>query len=181
MDRVTGYDQLCQLIENCIDTVTYQNIAECRRLLMVALNEEARLKKCVDKLRKANGDIQILFIAQPAMEPVLKEWYGEKYPIIGWKGKYTLDIIPLLKEKTEMSLLDGFLYFTEQPINTRDKNFTQIVETMQTDVDIRIFSNTIGEDLYEYHHLALYNQAMKVYEDINQLLELAMEVGGVLR
>ena len=175
MKNICSYDELCQMIKQCITTITYQKISECSSLLIVAINEEARMKKCMDKLFANNPEIKPIFIAQPSMKTVLREWYGDQYQIIGWKGKYTLELVKLLQEKTELSLLGGFLYFTEQPINMRDENFTSIAEELQNIADIHVFSNTIGEDMYEYHNLALYNQAIKVYEEINRLIDVVPE------
>lgn len=170
MHNIYEYDILCKTIESCVIKTTYEKISDCECLIIVALNEEIRLKKCVDNLLKNKPGINIVFISQPAMEMVLKEWYGE-YPVIGWKGKYTLDIIPDLEKNVDLSLVKGFLYFTEQPINTRDMNFIQIAEKLQDTGNIRLFSNTIGEDLYEYHDLARYIQAVGDYERINQELD----------
>lgn len=165
-----GYDELCKIMESCVIDTTYGEVSGCGSIIIVALNEEIRLKRCVDSLQENGSEINIIFIAQPAMEPVLKDWYGQ-YPVIGWKGKYTIDVVAELKKNLDLSLVKGFLYFTEQPINTRDMNFIWIAEKLQEMGDIRLFSNTIGEDLYEYQSIAQYSQAMREYERRNQELD----------
>lgn len=170
MSDLNGYDELCKIVESCVENTTYKEVSGCGHLIIVALNEEIRLKRCVDRLQKDNPKIKILFISQPAMELVLREWYGQ-YPVFGWSGKYTMDIVSELEKKVDMPLMGGLLYFTEQPINTRDMNFIQIAEKLQEIGKIRLFSNTIGEDLYEYHDLAQYRQAVEDYEQINRKLD----------
>ena len=167
-----GYDSLCQLIEQCVTNTTYEEISNGKCLLIIAINEEVRMKKCMDRLLANQPEMKLTFIAQPSMEAVLEEWYGGRYQVVGWKGKYTLELVELLRNEIELSKLDGFLYFTEQPINLRDENFMGIGVRLQGIADIRVFSNTIGGDMYEYHDLGLYRQAIKVYEEVNRLIDV---------
>ena len=71
-----------------------------------------------------------------------------------------------------MCIRDSFFYFTQHPVNLRDNNFINIAQYLQEEMDIHVYSDTVGYELYEYHNLALYSQGIKVYEEINRLIGL---------
>ena len=61
---------------------------------------------------------------------------------------------------------------SQHPVNLRDKNMTDIAQCLQKEVDIHVYSDTVGYELYEYQNLPLYRQGIKVYEEINRLIGL---------
>ena len=170
MENLYGYDELCRIIESCVTETDYKSISECKSLLMIAVNEEVRLKRCVDSLLKERPGMQIVFIAQPSMVPVLKQWY-EACPSIAWKGKYTVEVLKGLGDEVRLSHPEGFFYFSEQPVNMRDENFMEIAALLQQQGDVRVFCSTIGEDLYEYHNIHLYCQGIRIYNEINKMID----------
>lgn len=170
MNSMYEYDDLCRTIESCVADTAYKEVSQCGNLIIIALNEEMRLKRCVDRLQEYNSDINIVFVSQPAMESVLKEWYGQ-YPAIVWKGQYTLDVVFKLESQISLSSMKGLLFFTELPVNTRDMNFISIAEKIQDKQNIRLFSSTSGEELYEYHEFERYRQAIEEYERRDKELE----------
>lgn len=170
MTNTYGYDELCRIIESCVVETDYKTVSSCKNLLMVAVNEERWLKRCVEGLLGQRPEMKITFIAQPIMEPILKKWYGQ-HTVIEWKGKYTVNVVRALENNEQSSKPEGFFYFTEQPVNLRDENLMKIAEVLQESAGIRVFSSTIGDDLYEYHNISLYRRAISIYEETNQMID----------
>ena len=141
---------------------------------MIAINNETRFNKSVKALLKENGDVDFVIVAQPAMADVLTKEYDKKYPVICWTGKYTLGVLDKVYECDVANGVDGFLFFSEQGINLRDMNFLSIAESLQSKGNVRVFSDTIGNDLYEYEKVALYIQSMKLYQEMNTFIDMYM-------
>ena len=106
------------------------------------------------------------------MENAFRDTYGDRYRVVGWKGRYTTDIINKLSEEIDIASIDGFAFFTDLPINLRDNNFMQIAELLKNTGSINIYSSTIGNDLYEYRNISLYRQALRLFVDINKTIDL---------
>lgn len=166
------YDSLYSLTEACVIPVPYETLKERNKLLVIAINEEVRFQKSVQKIEECNPNIELIIAAQMELKKVLDGIYNGRYPVVGWSGKYTVELVDKIKSETDISGTDGFLYFTQHPVNLRDKNMISIAQRLQKEADIRVYSDTVGYELYEYHNLPLYRQGIKVYEEINHLISL---------
>lgn len=168
------YDGLCGMIEECLTPVSYEVFQYRRKLLVIAISEEVRFQKSVQKIEECNPDIELIIVAQMGLKNVLDGIYNGRYPVVGWSGKYTVELIDKIKSEADISGTDGFLYFTQHPVNLRDKNMISIAQRLQKELDIRVYSDTVGYELYEYHNLPLYSQGIRVYEEINCLISLQL-------
>lgn len=177
------YDGLCRMIDACVVPVSYEVMRDRKKMLVIAISEEVRFQKSVQKMEEQNPGIELIIVAQTGLKKVLDGIYGEKYKIVGWSGKYTEELIDKVKNEADIGGIDGFFYFTQHPVNLRDMNFIHIAECLQKEADIHVYSDTVGYELYEYHDIPLYIQGIKVYEDINRLIDLkficAAEEDGV--
>ena len=172
--RDESYNKLFQVMEGCVNEITYKEIAKCKKLLVIAINNETRFKKSVEALLKENGDMDFVIVAQPAMADVLTKEYDKKFHVICWKGKYTLEVLDRVYESVSANDIDGFLFFSDQGIDLREMNVLSIAGSMQKKGNVRVFSDTIGHDLYEYEKVALYIQSMKLYQEINTFIDIYM-------
>lgn len=168
------YDSLCKMIEACVVPVSYETLRDRKKMLVVAISEEVRFQKSVQKIETCNPEIELIIVAQTGLKKVLDGIYGGKYRIVGWSGNYTEELIDKVKNEADIGGIDGFLYFTQHPVNLRDMNFIRIAECLQKESDIHVYSDTVGYELYEYHDLLLYSQGIRVYEEINRLIELKL-------
>lgn len=166
------YDGLCGMIDECLTLVSYEVFQHRRKLLVIAISEEVRFQKSVQKIEECNPDIELIIVAQMGLKKVLDGIYNGRYPVVGWSGKYTVELIDKIKSEADISGTDGFLYFTQHPVNLRDKNMISIAQRLQEEADIRVYSDTVGYELYEYHNLPLYSQGIRVYEEIDRLISL---------
>lgn len=173
--RGLGYDDLCGMIEKCAVPVSYEVFKHRKKLLVIAISEEVRLQNSIKKVLEYNSSIELIIVAQMGLKKVLDGIYGDRYQVIGWSGKYTTDLIDKVKNEADISGIDGFLYFTQHPVNLRDNNFINIALELQKAKDIHVYSDTVGYELYEYHNLPLYSQGINVYTEINRLIHLAYE------
>ncbi|MDE7331788.1 MAG: hypothetical protein K2O16_06025 [Lachnospiraceae bacterium] len=166
------YDGLCSMIEECLTPVSYEVFQQRRKLLVIAISEEVRFRKSVQKIEECNPNIELIIVAQMELKKVLDEIYNGRYQVVGWSGKYMVELVDKIKSEADISRTDGFLYFTQHPVNLRDKNMISIAKRLQKEADIRVYSDTVGYELYEYHNLSLYSQGIKVYEEINRFISL---------
>ncbi len=164
------YDGLCEMIGRCVVPVPYEILKDRKKMLVVAISEEVRFQKSVQKIVECNPEIELIIVAQAELKKVLDGIYDGRYQVIGWKGKYTVELINRIKAEADISGIDSFLYYTQHPINLRDNNFISIALNLQKEMDICVYSDTVGYELYEYHNLPLYSQGIKVYEEINRLI-----------
>lgn len=174
-----GYDDLCGMIEECVAPVSYEVFKHRKKILVIAISEEVRFQNSIKKILEYNDAIELIIVAQMGLKKVLDGIYGGRYQVIGWSGKYTIDLIDKIKSEADISGIDGFLYFTQHPVNLRDNNFISIALEMQKEKDIHVYSDTVGYELYEYHNLPLYSQGINVYEEINRLISLKFETAAV--
>lgn len=166
------YDGLCGMIEACAIPVSYKALKDRKKMLVIAISEEVRFQKSVQRIEEYSPGIELIIVAQTGLKSVLDGIYGGKYRIVGWSGKYTVELIDEIRNETDISGIDGFLYFTQHPVNLRDKNMTDIAQCLLKEADIHVYSDTVGYELYEYQNLPLYRQGIKVYEEINRLIGL---------
>lgn len=166
------YDSLCKMIEACVFPVPYEILKDRKKLLVIAISEEVRFQKSIQKIEECNPDIAMIIVAQTELKKVLDGIYGGRYQVVGWSGKYTTALIDKIKAESDISGIDGFLYYTQHPVNLRDNNFICIAQELQRETDVHVYSDTVGYELYEYHNLPLYSQGIKVYEEINRLVGL---------
>lgn len=171
-DTEITYDGLCKMIEACAVPVSYEVLKNRKKMLVIAISEEVRFQRSLQKIVTYNPDIELIIVAQTGMVKVLDGIYGEKYSIVGWEGKYTVEVINKLKAERGIGGIDSFLYFTQHSINLRDNNFINIALELQKEINIHVYSDTVGYELYEYHNIPLYSQGIKVYEEINKLIDL---------
>lgn len=174
-----GYDDLCGMIEECVVPVSYKVFKHRKKLLVIAISEEVRFQNSIKKILECNASIEIIIVAQAELKKVLDGIYGGRYQVIGWSGKYTVELIDKIKSEADISGIDGFLYFTQHSVNLRDNNFISIALELQREMDIQVYSDTVGYELYEYHDLPLYRQGIHVYEEINRLIRLKYETAAV--
>lgn len=176
MERIDfSYDGLCKMIEACVRPVSYDVLKDRKKLLVIAISEEVRLQRSVQRIEECNPEIELVIVAQTGLKKILDGIYGGKYKIVEWSGKYTVELVKKIKRETDINTIDGFLYFTQHPVNLRDNNFISIALNIQKETDIYVYSDTVGYELYEYHNLPLYSQGIKVYEEINRLIGLQLE------
>lgn len=166
------YDGLCEMIEACVVPVSYEALRDRKKMLVIAISEEVRFQRSVQRIEDCNPGIELVIVAQTGLKSVLDGIYGGKYKIVGWSGKYTVELPDKIRNETDISGIDSFLYFTQHPVNLRDNNFISIASELQKGKDIHVYSDTVGYELYEYHNLPLYSQGIKVYEEINRLIGL---------
>lgn len=165
------YDGLCGMIEACVAPASYEALKDRKKMLVIAISEEVRFQKSMQRIEACNPGIELIIVAQTGLKKVLDGIYGGKYRIVGWSGNYTEELIDKVKNEVDIGGIDGFLYFTQHPVNLRDMNFIRIAECLQKETDIHVYSDTVGYELYEYHDLPLYSQGIRVYEEINHLIE----------
>lgn len=166
------YDGLCETIEQCVTPVSYEVLRDRKKMLVIAISEEVRFQKSIQKIEDANPEMKLIIVAQTELKKILDGIYGGRYEVIGWSGKYTTELIDKLKTEADIKGIDGFLYFTQHPINLRDNNFISIALELQKEMDIHVYSDTVGYELYAYQNLPLYSQGIRVYEEINRLIGL---------
>lgn len=172
-----NYDKICALIGQCVNSIDYTVFADMSKVIIIVINEEKRFLKCIDQIITINPKIELVLVVQPSMKGFLKQKYSELYQVIEWVGKYTLGLIDVLVKEIRLKDVDSFLFFSEQSINMRDQNFMQIAEQIigKENSNLRVFGNTIGDEIFEYKNIRLFNQAIKVYEEMNQLIEIMLE------
>ncbi len=168
------YDGLCGMIGKCLAPVSYEVFQQRRKLLVIAISEEVRFQKSIQKIEECNPNIELIIVAQMELKKVLDGIYNDRYQVVGWNGKYTVELVDRVKSEADISGTDGFLYFTQHPVNLRDKNMINIAQRLQKEADIQVYSDVVGYELYEYHNLPLYSQGIKVYEEINHLISLQL-------
>lgn len=168
------YDGLCEMIEGCVAPSSYEALKDRKKMLVIAISEEVRFQKSVQKIEACNPEIELIIVAQMKTAEVLEGIYQGKHKVVGWNGKYTTALIDRVKEGADPDGLDGFLFYTQHEVNLRDKNFMEIAECLQKETDIHVYSDTVGYELYEYRDLPLYSQGIKVYEEINRLIGLKL-------
>lgn len=166
-----AYDGLCEMIEQCVTPVSYEALRDRKKMLVIAISEEVRFQRSIQKIEECNPGIALLIVSQMALKKVLDGIYDGRYQVVGWSGNYTEELIDKVKNEADIGGIDGFLYFTQHPVNLRDMNFIRIAEGLQKETDIHVYSDTVGYELYEYHNLPLYSQGIRVYEEINRLIE----------
>lgn len=168
------YDGLCRTIEGCVAPVPYETLKDRKKMFVIAISEEVRFQKSVQKIEACNPGIELIIVAQTKTAAVLAETYKGRHRVISWDGKYTTTLIDRVKEETDLDGLDGFLFYTQHEVNLRDMNFIRIAECLQKEADIHVYSDTVGYELYEYRDLLLYSQGIRVYEEINRLIRLKL-------
>lgn len=169
-----SYDEFYALIEQCVHRVDYKAFAAMNKIMVVVINEEKRFLKYINHVTVINPKIEFVLVTQPSMKNLVAQKFSEQHQIIDWQGKYTVGLVDAVGSVTGINSLDGFLFFSEQEMNMRDNNFMQIAERMheQGNVGLRVFGNTIGDEIFEYRNIGFYNQAVKVYKEMNQLIEI---------
>lgn len=181
MKNTNSYDQLFGIIDGCVKRISYQQMQHNKNMIVVSVIEETRFQKFIEGLTERNPHISLTIIAQDYMENAFRDTYGDRYRVVGWKGRYTTDIINKLSGEMDITSIDGFAFFTDLPINLRDNNFMQIAELIQNMGNVNIYSSTIGNDLYEYRNISLYRQALRLFVEINKTIDLFLnkdEQGG---
>lgn len=168
------YDNLCKMIQACIVPVSYEALKNRKKLLVIAISEEVRFQRSVQKIEACNPGIELVIVAQMKTAAVLEGIYQGNHKVVSWNGKYTTALIDRVKEEVDMDGMDGFLFYTQHEVNLRDMNFIHIAECLQEEMDIHVYSDTVGYELYEYRDLPLYSQGIKVYEEINRLIALKL-------
>lgn len=168
------YDGLCKMIGECVVPVSYAALRDRKKLLVIAISEEVRFQKSVQKMEEQNSGIEIIIVAQAQTAAALEGIYQGKYKVVSWSGKYTTDLIDRVKAEADLDGLDGFLFYTQHEVNLRDKNFIEIARCLQGNRDIHVYSDVVGYELYEYRNLPLYSQSIRVYEEINRLIGLKL-------
>lgn len=169
-----AYDGLCEMIEQCVTPVSYEALRDRKKMLVIAISEEVRFQRSIQKIEECNPGIELLIVSQTALKKVLDGIYDGRYQVVGWNGTYTTALIDQVKAKADIGGIDGFLYYTQHPVNLRDNNFIRIAQVLRKEADIHVYSDTVGYELYEYHNLPLYSQGIRVYEEINRLIELKL-------
>lgn len=169
------YDRLLALIESCAKSISPVKFQDCKKMLIIATNREVWFREGMKTILESNPGIEFIIVAQIKMKDVLDQLYQGRYKTLYWNGNYSLGILEKVKNETEIKEIDSFLFFASQPVDLRDKNFYQIGETLQKEnPNIQIFSNTNGQELYEYYDISLFNQGVRVYEEMDRLVEMEL-------
>lgn len=107
------YDSLCEMIGRCATPVSYEVLKDRKKMLVIAISEEVRFQRSVQKIEESSLGIDLIIVAQIELKGVLDEIYGGRYQVIGWKGKYTEKLIDKIRAETDIRDIDAFLYYTQ--------------------------------------------------------------------
>lgn len=168
------YDDLLKSIKDCVREISFEQLKDCKRLLIVAVNEEGIIKTLLQSLFDANFNIEIAFVAQSRMIKTLREITTEETQIIEWQGAYTDQLVDYVKSRLENFEPDGFLHFCNQPVDLRNNNLLNIAQAFKNKPDFGIYSMDGEGMLYKYRNIALYNRGIHLYEEINAYIDLCL-------
>lgn len=169
------YDQLINIAQKCVNKITYSQLRRNKNMAVISVIDETRFKNFVDGLLECNSDINLIIVAQDYMENAFRETYGRQFCVIGWHGRYTAKLIDRISEETGNSGIDSFAFFSEIPINLRDSNYIEIARKLKENSDVNVYSVTVGNELYEYKNILLYQKSLQLYQDINEVMDLYFE------
>lgn len=170
------YDVLLENIRGCVCEISFQQFRDIKRLLVIAVNEERMITKLLHNLADVNSDMEVIVIAQPSMAELLRRNADAKIQVLEWQGRYTLSMVDWVRSKLCDLEPDSFLYFSDQPINLRNRNLLDIAEAFCNQSDFHIFCVDFEGALYEYRDIELYNLGIHLYEDMNRFIELSLEI-----
>ena len=121
------YDGLCGMVEGCLAPVSYDVFQQRRKLIVIAISEEVRFQKSVQKIEECNPNIKLIIVAQMELKKVLDGIYKGRYQVIGWSGKYTVELVDKIKSEADISGTDGFLYFDTLSVKRKVVIFIQLI------------------------------------------------------
>lgn len=171
------YDILLKIIKDCVIETSYESLKNLKHLVIIAINDEGMNKRFLQRLKDVNSDIELTFIAQPKLFHILEDIVDEKTSILKWEGAYTVETASYIKESLHNSEPDSFAFFCDQPVNLRNRNLISIAELINQKSDFSIYSVDFEGTLYKYHNIALFNQGLHLYTEINLFIESSLNAG----
>ena len=162
------HDELYSMADSCVKLIDYSDMQKINNVFVISVIEEARLKTFLNGLFEVNPNIKVSVLVQDYVYEGFNSNFGEKCKVYSWKGGYSLEV---LKTIDVMDSLDSFVFFSDFPMNLRDKNYLEIGKELTNSNDARVFCCTIGNDIYEVNNISYYYQCLKVYEEMGKLAE----------
>ncbi len=169
------YDELLKNIKNCVQTVPFQKLADCRRIITIAVNEEGIIREFLDRLFALSEAIELVFVAQPKTAAILRTIADYNIYVVEWRGTYTNEVIDVVRNRLGDLEWDGFLYFCDQPVNLRNINILNLAEAFNRGKEYSIYTIDIEGTLYEYQNIAFYNQGIHLYKEVNAFISMGSE------
>ena len=169
------YDKLCDMSLKCVKKIDYKDIPELKNILIISVIEEARVRTFVEGLKSCFPNINIIIVVQNYVYEGFCKSFGEECKIISWNGSYTLSLIDRVSELIDVRLLEAMAFFSDFPVNIRDKNFLEIYSVIKAKSNLRLYSNVIGNELFEVINVEILQQIIRVYEETAKLLEIILE------
>ena len=165
-----NHDELYSIIDNQILHRGYDVFTEIFNIVIVAIDEELRFERCLNKIKENNSESNFLIIAHERMYNYIVNRNIDNIDVFKWSGRYDSRLAELVLNNCSWNKIDAFLYFSEQEMNRRDTNLIHVAELLDDINPIKTFCNSIGDELYEIKDVHILNQAYKVYTEINNLL-----------
>ncbi|MBQ8526931.1 MAG: hypothetical protein IJ429_00530 [Lachnospiraceae bacterium] len=164
------YIDLFEELNRQVMAVSVDNhfLADKKRVLVIASNEENVMKKYCDFRRKSGSQASMIYVAQPKMQMILPDFCMPQDVIVPWEGKYSEKIIDILP----MGEVDAVVFFNIQSIDTRDVNILQIAAKLREQNNIETYGIDRDFDLFRYMDPV---KVLKIYEKYE---EACKEIDG---
>lgn len=158
-----------KIMKKSIKKADYFQLKSKKHLIVIAVNEEVRIREFLTCLEEAGFKGKITFYAQPKMCSALKEVLPQA-GVIEWEGVYTKKMAEDIIGRKEFNDADAFLFFCKQFLDLRDQNIMEIAELLQKKRTICVYGLDTDNELCEYENVDIYNKAVHSYLEINDLL-----------
>lgn len=162
---------MVELIRDCVQEISYEKLVCKKHLLVIAVGEEEMNRNFIKMLKITGFHGKITFISQPKMVSILKQLEWDNKEVMKWEGNYTLALPEILLEQESLMDMDGFVFFSLQSTNLRDRNVLEIAQTLAGERDIDIYCVDSDNELYIYKNLDMYNRTVSLYLEIDNLID----------
>lgn len=169
------YEDLCATLEACVEIVNYQDLRKCRNMIIVGTNVKTKFCRFYEHLQEENPAINLNFVCQKQMINYITTLIGTHNKLVEWNGNYSLDTLGMLEKKINLNEIDSFLYFSTEPLNLKDINIMQIADKLEKQYNTRIYCVDHAMELYLCKNLDLCHTGLKLYELINNYIELKLK------
>jgi len=170
-DKLDLYDYICTKVNSSVKKTDLKQICRNKSILMFG----STITKAMNNFYETCclGSCEICYVVcQQQMQPLIEQWNKDKFKVIHWNGKYDDKLESYLTETINMKELEAFVYFSRQAVNARDVNILRISVNLQQKFNIKIYCVELFGDEYEIEDINAMYQGVKLYQDINNFLNL---------
>lgn len=166
------YDYICGKIKNSIKQVSLEDICKHKKILLLSGN----FGKVMDKFFEAafHSGVETCYVVyRQQMYPLLEKWnVDKKIKLVKWEGNYNDELKQYLEQTLHLNEIEAVLYFSLQALNIRDINILEMIDGLTQCNKMETYCMERHGDEYRIEDINVMCKGLKIYQDINDFLDL---------